>query len=57
MKTQREVEQMKAEISKKIEVTGEKARSSQFNSYEREVYNREYAKLTAQYNILLEVLK
>lgn len=56
MKTEQEIREMKDKISKKIEITGENARSSHFNSYEREVYNREYAKLIAQYNILLDVL-
>lgn len=57
MKTQYEVEQMKEEVQRKIDAMSEKARSVQFGSTEWEMYDREYAKYTAQYNILLEVLK
>lgn len=57
MKTEQQVIEMKAEISRKIDAMGEKARSVQFGSAEWQMYDREYAKYTAQYNILLEVLK
>lgn len=57
MKTQREVEQLKQSVQNKIDSMGERARACKFGSDEWEMYDREYAKLTAQYNILLEVLK
>lgn len=57
MKTQNEIEEMKKQISDKIRIIGDKARSCDFRSTEYEMYDREYAKLTAQYNIILEVLK
>ena len=58
MKTQHEIEKMKDEIQKKIDIVGGKARSvNVVGSPEWENYDRQYAKLTAQYNILLEVLK
>lgn len=57
MKTKLEIENMKKEIAEKISIIGDKARSQAFGSAEYDMYDREYAKLTAQYNILLEVLK
>lgn len=57
MKKQNEIEEMKKQISGKISVIGDKVRSCDFRSTEYEMYGRECAKLTAQYNILLEVLK
>lgn len=57
MKTQSEIEEIKEGISNKISIVGDKARYCSFGSDEYEMYDREYAKLTAQYNILLEVLR
>lgn len=57
MKTEHEIKAMLNNISQKIENTGKKCNESKRYSAEWEMYDREYAKLTAQYNILLEVLK
>lgn len=57
MKTQQEIEKMKEGVNNKIEIIGNKARACVFGSAEYEMYDREYAKLIAQYNILLDVLK
>lgn len=56
MKTKQEVECMKQELSRKIETLGEKARNTPYGSVEWLMYDREYAKCVAQYNILLDVL-
>ena len=58
MKTQHEVEQMKIEIQGKISKVKIKAQEVWNESDETgyNLYNREYAKLVAQYNILCEVL-
>lgn len=59
MKTQREIEQMKIDIQEKISKVQMKAQAA-WNESDETVYNfydREYAKLVAQYNILCEVLR
>ena len=58
MKTQHEVEQMKIEIQGKISKVKIKAQEVWNESDETgyNFYDREYAKLVAQYNILCEVL-
>lgn len=59
MKTQHEIEQMKIEIQEKISKVQIKAQAA-WNESDETVYNlydREYAKLVAQYNILCEVLR
>lgn len=57
MKTEREVEKMKEVIQKEIDDLGEKARSCVFGSGMWDMYDRQYSKKVAQYNILLEVLR
>ena len=58
MKTQHEIEQMKIEIQEKISKVQIKAQEVWNESDETgyNFYDREYAKLVAQYNILCEVL-
>ena len=58
MKKQHEVEQMKIEIQGKISKVKIKAQEVWNESDETgyNFYDREYAKLVAQYNILCEVL-
>ena len=58
MKTQHEIEQMKIEIQEKISKVQIKAQAA-LNESDETVYNfydREHAKLVAQYDILCEVL-
>ena len=58
MKTEHEIEQMKIEIQEKISKVQIKAQTA-WNESDETVYNfydRECAKLVAQYNILCEVL-
>ena len=57
MKTQHEIEKMRDEIQKEIDDLGEKARMQIFGSGMWGMYDRQYSKKVAQYNILLEVLK
>mgnify|MGYP003616745013 CR=1 FL=1 len=57
MKTENEVRGLLNQVSQKIENTRNKCNEKKRFSAEWEMYDREYAKLTAQYNILLEVLK
>lgn len=59
MKTEYEIEQMKVEVQEKISKVSMKARLAWDESNETlyQHYDREYAKLVAQYNILLEVLR
>lgn len=57
MKTQREIEQMKEEIQGRTEKTGAICNSLDHASVEWYESDRAYAKLIAQYNILIEVLK
>lgn len=52
MKTEIEVKWMLYEIQDKISVVQAKAQEYEYPNY----YDKQYAKLTAQYNILLEVL-
>lgn len=59
MKTEHEIEQMKIEIQENISKVQIKAQAA-WDESEETVYNfydREYAKLVAQYNILCEVLR
>ncbi len=57
MKTQQEIEDMKERISKRISEQTVKCNNLDHSSMEWYEADRHYAKLTAQYNILLEVLK
>jgi len=57
MKTQREVELMKTNIQRKIEAQQVICSGFKFGTDDWVHADREYAKLMAQYNILLEVLK
>lgn len=57
MKTQNEIEKMKEDIQKEINDLGEKAKTQIFGSGMWDMYDRQYSKKVAQYNILLEVLK
>ena len=57
MKTQQEIEKMREDIQKEIDDLGEKSRTLIFGSAVWEMYDRQYSKKVAQYNILLEVLK
>ncbi|MEG0153727.1 MAG: hypothetical protein RR744_11250 [Cellulosilyticaceae bacterium] len=59
MKTEYEIEQMKAEIQKRISTTSKNSQTV-LNEGDKDAFNfydREYAKLVAQYNILCEVLQ
>lgn len=59
MKTELEIEQMKIEVQEKISNVQMKAEEAfegnLFDLYRQ--YDREFAKLVAQYNILCEVLR
>ena len=59
METEREIEQMKIYIQEKISKVQIKAQVAWSESDEStyNLYDREYAKLVAQYNILCEVLQ
>jgi hypothetical protein len=57
MKTQQEIEKMREDIQKEIDDLGEKSRTQIFGSGMWDMYDRQYSKKVAQYNILLEVLK
>ena len=57
MKTQKEIEDMKSKIQERISETANLCNSLDHSSMEWYEADRQYAKLTAQYNILLEVLK
>lgn len=57
MKTQKEIEKMKEEIQGRIEKTGAICNRLGHASAEWYESDRAYAKLIAQYNILIEVLK
>lgn len=59
MKTQKEIEDMRMQIQEKISTISLKANTAYQESDEVAFnrYDREYAKLVAQYNILLEVLR
>lgn len=59
MKTEYEIEQMKIDTQEKISKVSMKARHAwdESNKTLYLQYDREYAKLVAQYNILLEVLQ
>ena len=57
MKTQQEVELMKTNIQRKIEAQQVICRGFKFGTDDWVHADREYAKLIAQWNILLEVLK
>lgn len=57
MKTQQEVELMKTNIQRKIEAQQVICRGFKFGTADWVHADREYAKLIAQWNILLEVLK
>lgn len=59
MKTEREIQNMKIIIQEKISKTQIRAQNAWNTSDEKSYlhYDREYAKLVAQYNILCEVLR
>ena len=57
MKTQQEVELMKTNIQRKIEAQQVIRSGFKFGTDDWVHADREYAKLIAQWNILLEVLK
>lgn len=57
MKTQQEIEDMKAKIQERIGETASLCNRLDHSSMEWYEADRQYAKLIAQYNILLEVLK
>lgn len=56
MKSEQQLLEMKDEICKKIQAIGDKSRSLVFGSGELDVCDRQYAKLIAQYNLLIEIL-
>lgn len=59
MKTEYEIEQIKKEITERMKIVQDKAEEA-WNSKKTSDYvhyDREYAKLVAQYNILCEVLQ
>lgn len=59
MKTKQEIEQLKDYVESKINNYRLQAEDALFggNHDKFEIFDREYAKAVAQYNILLEVLK
>lgn len=59
MKTEHEIEQMKVEVQEKISKIQMKAKSAWKKGGEEAYihYDKVYAQLVAQYNILLEVLQ
>lgn len=59
MKTEHEIKKMKNEIQKMISTTANNCKTTLEESNEAayNFYDREYAKLVAQYNILCEVLR
>jgi len=57
MKAESEVKSLLNETKQKIDSIQKKCLKTTMYSEEWEMYDREYAKAVAQYNILLEVLK
>lgn len=56
MKTKFQVEQMLCEIQDRISVAQAKALGAEYPSEAYSYYDKQYSRLIAQYNILLEVL-
>ena len=57
MKSEQEIKQLLDDTHSKLKRVQEVSKTLPFGSHDWQHFDREYAKLIAQYNILLEVLR